>query len=147
MNFIIPLQEAKRVAQQNALSGYAGTMDGTGDFKALAQRRQSIGIGSMFADILQEDEEEDAEEIRGHEKYQWKYSEYQEAIERENQLLNGDDRASSIMSGELSIQAWWQLHRQGARGTFFLCKIVVCSQFTPDISDRRTKGQYVVQSG
>ena len=100
---MLSLQEAKRLAQQNALAGYAGTMDGTGDFSSRAQRRQSIGIGSMFADLLKEGEDEEEEEIRGHEKYQWKYSEYHEAIERENQLLNGDDRASSILSGRLIV--------------------------------------------
>lgn len=44
----------------------------------------------MFADFLDEEEEE--------ERIQWKYSDYVKGLEREEQLLNGDDRASSILS-------------------------------------------------
>ena len=93
---MVSLQEARK---QGLPPGnlYGGSNDG--DFAANRQRRQSIGIGSMFEDLLAEDEDEE-EEIKGQEKYQWKYSEYKDAVDREEILLNGDDRASSIMSGK-----------------------------------------------
>ena len=62
------------------------------DSKSLSRRF------SVFAEIL--DEGEDDEEYEGQEKVQWKYSDYMTALDREQQLLNGDDRASSILSGQ-----------------------------------------------
>lgn len=58
---------------------------------SISSRRMSR-ISGLFVDFLEEEEDE--------EKVQWKYSEYVNGLEREQQLLNGDDRASSIMSCE-----------------------------------------------
>ncbi|KAJ8032832.1 Regulator of G-protein signaling 22 [Holothuria leucospilota] len=59
------------------------------DRMSISSRRMSR-ISGMFADFLDEEEEE--------ERIQWKYSDYVKGLEREEQLLNGDDRASSILS-------------------------------------------------
>ncbi|XP_038056134.1 regulator of G-protein signaling 22-like [Patiria miniata] len=60
------------------------------DSKSLSRRF------SVFAEFL--DEGEDDEDYEGQEKVQWKYSDYMTALDREERLLNGDDRASSILS-------------------------------------------------
>ncbi|XP_071807529.1 regulator of G-protein signaling 22-like isoform X2 [Asterias amurensis] len=56
---------------------------------------------SVFPDFL--DEGEDDEDYEGQEKVAWKYSDYMTVLDREQQLLNGDDRASSILSAIESL--------------------------------------------
>ncbi|XP_071836453.1 regulator of G-protein signaling 22-like isoform X2 [Apostichopus japonicus] len=78
--------EQRRLDEEKELKASVRMED---DRMSISSRRMSR-ISGLFVDFLEEEEDE--------EKVQWKYSEYVNGLEREQQLLNGDDRASSIMS-------------------------------------------------
>eukprot|EP00057_Strongylocentrotus_purpuratus_P024731 XP_011679205.1 PREDICTED: uncharacterized protein LOC105445389 [Strongylocentrotus purpuratus] len=85
----VRIEDEKDFAKQNApkedehLSAIASSLN---------SRRMSTRLSSIIPGFLEEEEEEEEEKVL------WKYSDYVQGIEREKQLLNGDDRASSLMS-------------------------------------------------
>ena len=87
--FALLLQE---FAKQNAPKEEEHSSFTTGSATSL--RRMSTRLSSIIPGFLDDEEEEEEEKV------QWKYSDYMEGLERESQLLNGDDRASSLMSSK-----------------------------------------------
>ncbi|XP_022090639.1 regulator of G-protein signaling 22-like [Acanthaster planci] len=87
---------------------------------------------SVFAEFL--DEGEDEEDYEGQEKVHWKYSDYMTALDREQKLLHGDDRASSILS---AIDSYTEEQNSQARSS----RTPQSEQGT-DSSDKGSKGRY-----
>ncbi|XP_063968049.1 regulator of G-protein signaling 22-like [Lytechinus pictus] len=83
------IEDEREFAKQNAPKEDDHS---SGMGSSLSMRRMSTRLSSIIPGFLEDEEEEEEEKV------QWKYSDYVEGLEREKQLLNGDDRASSLMS-------------------------------------------------